>query len=151
MTLWSEGAVTLPEFWTAATDSLPSVLETPFACSCQDSGTLAIPGIIFLEDLPKAGCSSPTSSLGQEVGPMACSSLLHPLGPWRSTSLCIPLYPSFSVLTEDFDMCLASLPSIVSFLWKELVNNLTGLVVGLSPCSPLGASCPPHSSLSSCP
>lgn len=133
--LWSEGTVTLPEFWTAATNSLPSVLEMPFACSCQDSGTLAIPGIIFLEDLPKAGCSSPTSSSGQEVGPMACSSLLHPLGPWRAMSLCIPLYPSFSTFTEDFDTCLASLPSIVSFLRKELVNNLTGLVVGLSPYS----------------
>lgn len=133
--LWSEGAVTLPEFWTTATNSLPSVLEMPFACSCQDSGTLAIPGIIFLEDLPKAGCSSPTSSSGQEVGPMARSSLLHPLGPWRAMSLCIPLYPSFSTFTEDFDTCLASLPSIVSFLRKELVNNLTGLVVGLSPYS----------------
>lgn len=44
---------------------------------------------------------------------MSCSSLLHPLGPWRPTSLCIPLYPSSSTFTEDFDMCLTSLPSIV--------------------------------------
>lgn len=43
-------------------NSLPSILETAFASSCQDSGTLAIPGItMFLQTSPGQAVPSPTS------------------------------------------------------------------------------------------